>query len=95
MKKKEEFIRELHQKIDEWDAEIDRMSIKAAQVEEDSRVEFYEQIAELKTKRMQIEEKLERIQQSGGEAWEDLKAGVDLALETMSEAIRSAAARFK
>ncbi|MBM9603845.1 hypothetical protein [Desulfopila inferna] len=95
MKKKEEFIRKLHQKIDEWDAEIDRMSIKAAQVEEDSRVEFYEQIAELKSKRMQIEETLEKIQQSGEEAWGDLKAGVDLALETMNDALRSAAARFK
>tara|TARA_Y100001933_G_scaffold138185_1_gene137107 strand:- start:378 stop:665 length:288 start_codon:yes stop_codon:yes gene_type:complete len=95
MKNKEEFIKTLHAKIDKWDAEIDRLSAKAAVLEAESREEYYQQLAELKAKRSQIEEKLEKVQQSSGDAWQDLKSGLDLALETMSEALKSAASRFK
>lgn len=95
MKSKEEFIKALHTKIDLWDAEIDKLSAQAARVEAESKEEYYEQIAELKTKRSQIKEKLDEVQQSGGEAWQDLKAGLDLAFETMNEALKSASSRFK
>ncbi|WP_163339045.1 hypothetical protein [Desulfopila sp. IMCC35008] len=95
MKSKEEFIQMLHAKIDEWDTEIDRLSAKAAMVEAESREDYYQQIAEMKAKRSQINEKLEKVRQSGENAWEDLKSGIDLALESMNEALRSAASRFK
>lgn len=95
MKSKEEFIQMLHTKIDEWDNEIDKLSAKAAMVEEESREEYYQQIAELKAKRFQINEKLEKVRESGENALEDLKSGIDLALDSMSEALRSAASRFK
>lgn len=95
MKSKKEFIAKLHSKIDEWDAEIDKLSAKAAVVEAESREEYFKQIAELKSKRMQIEEKLKKVQDAGEEAWQDLKSGIDLALESMNEAISSALSRFK
>lgn len=95
MKSKDEFIQKLHTKIDQWDAEIEKMSAKASQVEADSKEEYYEQIAELKVKRYQLEEKLKEVQKSGEEAWKDLKTGIDLTLETMSETLSSVASRFK
>lgn len=95
MTAKEEFIKKLHAKIDEWDSEIDRLSVQAALLEMESRAEFYEQIADLKSRRHQMEEKLRKVQQSGEDAWEDFKSGIDLALDSMSEALRSAASRFK
>lgn len=95
MKNKETFIKTLHAKIDQWDAEIDRLSAKSAMVEAESREEYYKQIAELKAKRSQIGEKLDQLQQAGEDAWGDLKAGLDLALETMSDALKSASSRFK
>ena len=95
MKNKDEFIETLHAKIDQWDAEIDKLSAKAAMVEAESKEEYYKQIADLKTKRSQIKEKLDKLQHSGEEAWQDLKAGLDLAFETMSEALKSATSRFK
>lgn len=95
MKSKEEFIKTMHTKIDQWDAEIDKLSAKAAMVEAESKEEYYKQIADLKTKRSQIKEKLDKLQHSGEEAWQDLKAGLDLAFETMSDALKSASSRFK
>jgi uncharacterized coiled-coil DUF342 family protein len=95
MRSKEDFITTLHAKIDEWDAEIEKLSIKAAELEEESRQECYAQIAELKSKRYELEEKLETLQKTGDAALQDLKSGLDLAIETMSEALRSATSRFK
>ncbi|HKJ65631.1 MAG TPA: hypothetical protein VJ969_09525 [Desulfopila sp.] len=95
MKTKEEFIAMLHAQIDEWNDEIDRLSAKAAQVEAQSRQEYYAQLAELKSKRAQLEEKLEKVQRSGEEAWKDLRSGIELTLDTMAETLKSVVSRFK
>jgi uncharacterized coiled-coil DUF342 family protein len=95
MKTKEAYIQKLHAKIDEWNADIDRLKAKADQVEADSKIEYQKQLQALKSKRDEIEKKVSEISRSGENAWEDLKAGADLAWEAMSEAIKSATTRFK
>lgn len=95
MKNKEAYIQKLHAKIDEWNADIDKLKAKADQVEADSKIEYQKQMQALKSKRDEIEKKVSEISRSGENAWEDLKAGVDLAWEAMSEAIKSATSRFK
>ena len=95
MKTKEAYIQKLHAKIDEWNADIDRLKAKADQVEANSKIEYQKQIQALKTNRDEIEKKISEISRSSENAWEDLKAGVDLAWEAMSEAIKSATTRFK
>ena len=95
MKNKEAYIQKLHAKIDEWNADIDRLKAKANQVEADSRIEYQKQIQALKSKRDDVEKKVHEISRSGEDAWEDLKAGADLAWEAMSEALKSATSRFK
>jgi len=88
-------MEKLHAKIDEWNADIDRLIAKAEQVEADSRIEYQKQIEVLKSKRDEIEQKVSEISRSGEQAWEDLKAGADLAREAMSEAIKSATSRLR
>jgi uncharacterized coiled-coil DUF342 family protein len=95
MKNKEAYIQKLHAKIDEWNTDIDKLKAKADQVEADSKIEYQKQMQALKSKRDEIEKKVSEISRSGENAWEDLKAGVDLAWEAMSEAIKSATSRFK
>ncbi|MBT8364561.1 MAG: hypothetical protein KJP23_07620 [Deltaproteobacteria bacterium] len=95
MKNKEDYVQKLHAKIDEWNADIDRLKAKADQVEADAKIEYQEQIQTLKSKRDEIETKISELSRSGEEAWEDLKAGVDLAWEAMNEAIKSAASRLR
>ena len=95
MNPKEAYVQKLHAKIDEWNADIDRLKAKADQVEADSKIEYQKQIQALKNKRDEIEKKISEISRSGENAWKDLKAGVDLAWDAMSEAIKSATSRFK
>jgi uncharacterized coiled-coil DUF342 family protein len=95
MKNKEAYVQKLHAKIDEWNADIDKLKAKADQLEADSRIEYEKQIEALKNKRNEIEKKLSELSRSGEGALEDLKAGIDLSWESMNEAIKSAAARFR
>lgn len=89
------YLEKLHAKIDEWNADIDKLKAKKAQVEADARIEYEQQIDALKSKRREIEGKLAELKQSGEEAWGDFKAGLDIALDSMNEAVKSAMSRFR
>lgn len=95
MSKRDTYVQQLHAKIDEWNADIEKLTAKANQVEADSRREYQQQIDTLKRKRREIESKLTDLKRSGEEAWSDFKTGIDLALDSMNEAVKSAMSRFK
>ncbi len=95
MSTKEDFVRKMHAKLDQWNAEIDTLSEKANQAEREARAEYQKQLETLRSKRDHARSKLAELESASEGAWHDLKAGVELAWESVSEAVRSAAARFK
>ena len=92
---KDEFVRTMHAKLDQWNAEIDVLSAKADQAEASARAEYHKQLEALRSKRDAARSKLGELESAGESAWQDLKAGVELAWESVSEAVRSATSRFK
>jgi predicted nucleic acid-binding Zn-ribbon protein len=94
MKTKDEYVRDLHQKIEEWNRDIDKLIAELDSVDEKSRAELQENIRMLKDKRDSVQQKVAELNKSGSEAWEDLKSGADLAWEAMNVAIKSATNRF-
>jgi predicted nucleic acid-binding Zn-ribbon protein len=95
MSKRDEFIRSLQVKLEQWNAEIDTLTTKADKVTADVRQEYHAQIESLKEKHGAARKKIEEIQQAGDSAWEDLKSGAELAWTAMGEAIDSAKNRFR
>ncbi|MHB1214112.1 MAG: sll1863 family stress response protein [Thiobacillus sp.] len=95
MSTKEEFVRKMHAKLDQWNAEIDVLSAKADAAEAGARAEYHKQLETLRSKRDHARGKLDEVESASEAAWHDLKAGAELAWESVSEAIRSATARFK
>jgi uncharacterized coiled-coil DUF342 family protein len=95
MSTREEYIRKMQAKLEEWNADIDSMTARASEVTEDVRREYNDQIAVLKAKQAAAQQKIEELQKEGGSAWEDLKAGIDLAWTAIGESIDSARSRFK
>lgn len=94
MVKRQEYIQSLHRKIDEWNAEIDKLIARKDKVEAESKLELQKQIDSLKGKRSDMEIQLENLKNTSADAWEDVKSGVDLAWEAMNSAVKSAASRF-
>ena len=95
MSAKEEFVRKMHSKLDIWNAEIDALTAKANAAEASARAEIHKQIEALRSKRDEARSKLGALENASEGAWQDLKAGVELAWDAVTEAVRSATARFK
>ena len=95
MADKDVYIQKMQAKLDEWNAEIDKLKAKAAQVQADSRVEYQKQIQNLQEKRQGAEKKLAEVRQAGESAWQDLKAGAQSAWDALEDALKSARSRFK
>lgn len=95
MSKREEYVAKMHAKLDHWNDEIEQMVAKADAAKAEADAEYRERIGELRAKRDQARAKLESLQNAGEGAWEDLKAGVEMAWDAIGEAVDSAKARFK
>ena len=95
MNSRDQYVRRMQEKLEEWNTEIDTLSAKADKVTADIRSEYAEQISAIKEKQAAARQKIEEIQQSGESAWEDLKSGMELAWTAIGEAVDSAKTRFK
>jgi uncharacterized coiled-coil DUF342 family protein len=95
MSSRDQYVRRMQEKLEEWNTEIDTLSAKADKVTADLRSEYAEQISAIKEKQAAARQKIEEIQHSGESAWEDLKSGMELAWTAIGEAIDSAKSRFK
>ena len=95
MSSRDEYIRKMQAKLEEWNADIDTLTAKANEVSADIRSEYNEQIESLKAKQAAARQKIEEVQKSGESAWKDLKSGVDLAWTAIGEAVDSAKSRFR
>jgi len=93
--KRDAFVQKIKAKVDEWNAEINRLNARADQAEADVRAEYHDEIQRLKQLRDDAEEKLHKAQEAKGYIWEDLKEGAQRAYDVMNEAMDSARKRIK
>lgn len=95
MSMKEAYQKKMKAQLDVWSAEIDRLKAQAAKMEADAEIKVQREIDDLRAKRDAAAEKLARLERAGDDAWEDLKAGVEGAWDSLARAVKSASARFK
>jgi uncharacterized coiled-coil DUF342 family protein len=95
MSSKDDYIKMMHSKLNQWNAEIDALAAKADQAEAQARTQYHQQIQQLRSKKIDAGEQLETLQKSGEHAWEDLKSGLDKTWNTLGEAISSVKSNFK
>ncbi len=95
MSMKETYQKELQEQLDEWGAEIDKLKAVAEKAKSGLQGEYYKEIEDLRCKQMEALQKLHELKEEGGEAWEDLKGGIELAWTALADAVKTAASRFK
>ena len=88
------YVKKMKAKLDEWNAEITKLEAKVRQKEADAQKEFEEQVKTLKEKRESAQRDLDNLLKAGGNAWEDLKAGVERAANSLGDAVQSAKSQF-
>ena len=95
MSDKTAYTRKLEAEIEEWNAEIDLLRAKAKSASADAQLDYEQQIDDLKSKRDEMEVKLQELNDASAGAWEDVKRGVDRAWKDMSAAVEAATSRFR
>jgi uncharacterized protein (UPF0305 family) len=77
MDKRTEYVEKLSSQMVEWDAQIDRLKIKATSATPEVKHEYLNEISALKLKRDEAALKLQNISAASDVEWEDLKTGTD------------------
>jgi DNA repair ATPase RecN len=95
MSNRDAYIKKMKAKLDEWSADIAKIEAKAKSAQADMEIQYNQKIDELKQQREKATAQLDELQNSGDEAWEDIKAGLDNAWESLGNAVNSALSRFK
>ena len=92
---KEEYQKELQEQLDEWGKEIDKLKVVAGKAKAGLQGEYYKEVEDLRCKQLAAQQKLHEMKESSGDAWEDLKGGIELAWTALADAVKTAASRFK
>ncbi len=92
--KKEEYRRKKEAELKELQAKIDELEAKAKKTEAEANIKYMEEIDKLKSKRNDLQDRMEQLKTSGKSAWNDLREGLDRSFSDLSEAVKSALSRF-
>ena len=88
------FHEQMKTRLAEYNDDIDKLQAKMEELGEDARVKAEQPMAELRQKRDDVSKKLQELGSSGGNAWEQLKSGIDAAMEDLGNAYKKVLAEF-
>ncbi len=94
MDRKETYQDKLRAQLDEFTALIARLRVEAEKTQGEMRLNHMAEIEELRAYRRRAETYLEELQRAQGEAWKDMRSGIEAAREEMGEALKRAWKRF-
>jgi len=95
MELKDAYQDKMNARLREWQAKIDALKARADQAEAEQKINYYEEIETLRTKQQKVQQKLEELRSAGEGAWEEVKAGVEVAWTDLEDAVQRAADKFK
>lgn len=94
MSMKQAYVEKVQARLNEWDAEIEKLKARAEGAEADAKIEYHEQIETLREEQREAQAKLDELRAAGDNAWEDMKAGVQQAWDSLEHAAEKARSRF-
>ncbi len=95
MSEREQYVEKAQARIDQWNADIEKLQGKANEARADAKIQYEDQLKELRAQRDEAKAKLEEMAEASDSAWNDMKAGFERAWENASKAFDSAKERFK
>ena len=95
MTDKKDFADNIRQKLEDWDYQLDRLTARLGDKREEWHEDAKQKIAEIQTRRDELEAKLEKLESHGEDAWDDIKAGVELAWDGLKTGLLAARSEFE
>jgi len=93
--KRDAYVQKLKSQLDEWNADISKLEAKADHAEARAKIEYHKRIADLRSRRKEVEDNIRELQEAGEGAWEDLKQGLENSWEILKASYTKAKSEFK
>jgi hypothetical protein len=94
MNEKEAYQQKIEARIAEWNAEMDKLRAQAKKLAAEGRIEAESRLQDLTIKKEAAEAKLAELRNAGGDAWQELKSGIDRAVRELDESVKRAVSKF-
>jgi TolA-binding protein len=85
----------LNDKLQEFDTQLQSLQQQGEQLAGEAQKQWQQQMQNLQQKRQQVAGDLQRLKDASGDAWLDVKSGLDDAWQDLQGAASKAAERFK
>ncbi len=94
MTSRDENLEAFKAKLDEWNAEIDKLESNARQVQADAKAQYDTQLESLREMRDDAQSKYSEMQNATAEAWEAMVQGTEKAWQAWANAFEDARSKF-
>lgn len=94
MSNKEAYKEKIRAQLDEWKAEADKLRARIKKKQADGKIDSSKYLDELKVKQQEARAKLKQLEDSGEDAWEDIKSGLEKATAELKESYQKVRAKF-
>jgi hypothetical protein len=95
MTTRSEYIENMKTHLDQWNRQIAEFEVKARVAKIDLRIDYEMQLDALRKQRDEALIKLDSMQKTAGDAWQEIAQGADEAWATMREAFEKASSHFQ
>jgi TolA-binding protein len=93
--KKQEYQKQIEDELSDLDRQIEKLKAQANEAQAEARAKLQAEIAGLEQKKAAARKELDRVKAASAEAWEDMKEGVNAAMENLRKAYQQARTRFE
>jgi hypothetical protein len=90
MENRREYIEKIAARLKELEKEIIELEKIADKAVAEVKAEYQQQITDIFLKKEEVQDKVSKIQDASGNAWEDMKAGTELSWDIFEDAVKQA-----
>lgn len=87
MSKKDAYQEKAAAQLRVWKADIEKLMAQADKAKAEGKIEFYKRAEALSAKYQTAKKKLQELKGAGDEKWEEIKAGVEVALSEVKDGL--------
>ncbi len=95
MTNRDEFVEKLKAKLDDWNADIDRLESELSSLGGEMKDEVGARISKLREHGDEMRKKMGQIHEVSEEAWEEMSRGLDDAWQVLKEGFQKAKEKVK
>ncbi len=95
MSGRDEYLEKFKAKLDEWNADIDKLEARAREAQADARAQYESQLKALREMRDDALEQYSQVQNAAVDAWDTMAQGAEKAWQSWMEAFDDARSKFK